>query len=537
MTRPIRPRDAVEPTGDDPQLLAQGAAPSGLELAQGAEPAPDSGHTPARAVGPTLRSGRLAGLPMWAAIWVVSWPVLGESFLTWLVGAVDTVVAAGLSRDAADAIGGAAYVAWLMGMVGLALGVGANALVARSVGKGRLAVANAAVGQAVLVALSLGAAVGLIVAIVAEPLGRMLGLTGEPLRLLVLYLRIVAFGTPALTVLESCNACLRGAGDAKRPLAVMVTINVINLVVSWSLAGADFRHATTLASGEVVTRTLIANPFPFHWGVAGIATGTVTAWVVGAIMVLTMLARGRGGVALFRRRLRPHWHTLRRIVRVGLPNFLETLGMWAGNFLVVMMVGAMRTEGALGAHIVAIRIEAVSFLPAFSMSLAAATLAGQWLGAGSAAMASRVILACVGVASVFMGAMGLAFLLAPEVITGWFTPQPEHLALTPQLLAITGWVQVPFAVGIVLRSALRAAGDARVVMWITWVCTWAIRLPLAFIISGVDLTIWGVTIHNPAPFGNNGLPGLWIGLCSEIVLRGALFWGRFLQGAWKTKRV
>ncbi len=531
MTTPPKQRDAVEQIGEDPQLLAQGAAPSGAELGAGA---------PRRAIAPgepALRSGRLAGLTMWAAIWVVSWPVLAESFLTWLVGAVDTVVAAGLSRDATDAIGGAAYIAWLMGMVGLALGIGANALVARSVGRGRLAVANAAVGQAVLVSLSLGVVVGLAVAVLAEPLGRLLGLEGEPLRLMMVYLRILAFGVPALTLMESCNACLRGAGDAKRPLAVMVTINIINLVLSWSLAGAAFRHASVLPSGEAVTRTLIENPFPFKWGVAGIATGTVCAWVAGAIIVLCMLARGRGGVSLSRRRLRPHWHTLRRIVRVGLPNFFETVGMWAGNFLIVMMVGAMATEGALGAHIVAIRIEAVSFLPAFSMSLAAATLAGQWLGAGSSAMASRVIMACVGVASVFMGAMGVCFLLVPHVITGWFTPQPEHLALTPQLLAITGWVQVPFAVGIVLRSALRAAGDAKVVMWITWVCTWLIRLPLAFLISGVDLRFGTFVVHNPAPFGNNGLPGLWIGLCSEIVLRGALFWLRFLQGKWKVMKV
>lgn len=519
----------VERLGEDPELLAVASAPSDLELrgTLGSK----------RAREPAIRTGRLAGLAMWPAIWLVSWPVLAESFLNWAVGAVDTVLAAAISREAADAMGGGAYITWLMAMVGMSLGVGANALVARAVGKGRLAVANAAVGQAVLVAVALGAGIGVGVALLAPLFAELLGLSGEAKGLMVLYLRILALCAPAMTVLESCTACLRGAGDTRRPLLIMIVVNLLNIVISWSLAGVDLKTTSVAPTGETIARVVVHNPIDLHWGVTGIAVGTAIAYTLGAVLAVGIVVRGRGGVKLTSRRLRPHWHTLRRIVRIGLPNYFETLGMWAGNFLVVMMVGAMRSTGALGAHIVAIRIEAISFLPAFSMSLAAATLAGQWLGAGSPAMASRVILACVGVSGAFMGLMGACFILFPRTIAGWFTPQPEHLTLVPQLLFITGWVQIPFGIGIVLRSTLRAAGDAKVVMWITWISTWLIRLPLAFLISGVDLRFGDFTLHNPAWFGDNGLPGLWIGLCLEIVIRGAIFSARFLQGRWKTMKV
>ncbi len=56
------------------------------------------------------------------------------------------------------------------------------------------------------------------------------------------------------------------------------------------------------------------------------------------LIVLAMVIRGSGGVRLRARRLRPHYHTLRRLVRVGLPNFLETFGMWIGNFAVILLV-------------------------------------------------------------------------------------------------------------------------------------------------------------------------------------------------------
>lgn len=483
-----------------------------------------------------IRSGRLAGLGMWASIWVLSWPILIDSLMNWLVGAVDTVLAAGVSAAATDGIGGGSYIVWFIAMLGMALGGGATALVSRSIGKGRRAVANAAVGQSILLGASLGVLVGILVACTAPLLARLLGLSPEAHSAMVTYLWIVAIAAPAVTVMEVGIACCRGAGDSFRPLLIMVMVNAVNVLISWSLAGVDLTRTTVNAAGEAITTTLIANPFPFDMGVKGIAIGTACAWALGALAVVALLVDGRTGVRLLGRRLKPHWITLRRLVRQAVPNFLETLGMWAGNFLIIMMVGWMLSPGLLGAHIVAIRIEAVSFLPGFAMSMAAATLVGQWLGAGSPRMAQKTAWACAGIASVFMGVMGGALMIWSRPITGLFSPQAIHLEYTPKLLFICGIIQVPFAMGMVFRSALRGAGDARVVMWLTWITTWGVRLPLAFFLSGVDPIIFGKTYHNPSPF-DGGLIGLWWALCLELVVRGAAFTGRFLQGRWKTKRV
>lgn len=483
----------------------------------------------------TLRTGKLAGLSLSASIWVLSWPILAESFLNWLVGAVDTVLSAAHSEPAADAIAGAAYMAWFMALVGQALGVGATALVSRSIGKGRLAVANAATAQSLLLAIALGLATSVLIFFSAPLFASALNLQGDARTHFLTYLRILCIAVPMTTVLNAGIACARGAGDSLRPLHIMLVVNLANVFLSWALSGVDpFKPSPDAAPSA---QPLFQNPFPFNLGVAGIAWGTSLSWTLGAILVLVLLSRGSSGVKLLSHRLKPHYHTTRRILRVGFPNFLETLGMFVGNFLVIMLVGAMGREGLLGAHIVAIRIEAISFMPGFAVSLAAATLVGQWLGAGNPHIASRAIIATSALASAFMGVMGVAFLLFPRYITALFTPQEAHLELTPQLLVITGFVQIPFAIGIVLRSALRGAGDAKAVMWLTWISTWAIRLPLAWLFSGVDIHLGSVTIPNPKPLGELGLPGLWIGLCAEIVIRGALFSFRFFQGKWKTAKV
>jgi len=490
----------------------------------------------------TIKSGRLAGLTMWHAIFVLSWPVLIESFLAALVGLVDTTLAAGLSEAATDAIGVASYFNWFVNLLGISLGIGATALVSRSIGRGRIAVANAALGQCLLIVLVAGfiGAVGIMV--FAPAIASALQLSDEAHPIAVNYMRILALGVPASTLIAGAIACLRGAGDSVTPLLLMLVINIVNVVLSFALSGVDFSVSHVTADGELVSNVVLANPFGFSMGTQGIAIATTAAWFVGAVFAIATLIRGKHDIRLMRKRLRPHWHTMRRLIRVALPNFFESFGMWAGNIIIIVFVGWMATPGLFGSHIVAIRIEAFSFMPGFAVSLAAATLAGQYLGADRPDLARKAILRCVGISTSIMFAFSIAFIFFPNQIVGMFSSQQLHLELTPKLLVICGLVQIPFAIGMTIRGAMRGAGDTKVVMLITWFSTYAVRIPLAWLFSGVDIPIGnGNVITNPAPlqehFDIHPLVGLWIGLSAELVIRFLLFLARFLHGGWSRIKV
>lgn len=507
------------------------------------EPPPLRRHQPRLDDRGRLISGRLAGLSLWGAIYVLSWPILVESFLNSLVGLVDTVLAAGLSEAATDAIGGASYILWFLSLIGLSVGIGATALVSRAVGGGKQAVANAALGQALLLSTTMGALVGVAVFAGAPLIAMALinvsdggdenaaAYLADARGALVVYLRWAAAAVPMNSIMLTGLACCRAAGDAYRPLWTMLIVNGVNIALSWALAGVDIARTRLNAEGEAVSTTLVHNPFPFDMGITGIAIGTFCAWTIGAVIVVGWLISGASGVRLRRRRLVPHWHTMRRLVRVGLPSFVESAGMWFGNFLILLLVGAFQIPGYLGSHIIAIRVESLSFLPGFSMGMAAATLMGQYLGAGSAPMAKKAAWACTSIASAFMGAMGLCFILFPRQIVGLMSQQEAHLEYTPTLLFMTGFIQIPFAIGLALRTGMRGAGDSKVVMFITWFSTYALRLPMAWFFSGIEVPLWG-GMHLPNPGPDWGLTGIWVGLLVELIFRGAMFLARFLHGGW-----
>lgn len=506
-----------------------------------------------------LTRGRLAGLSMNRAIWILAWPILLESYLNSLVGLTDTMLASQISAPATDAIGVASYFVWFIGLVAMALSTGATALVSRSIGKHRVSVANAAVGQTFVVAIVSGLIVGGLMAVFSPFIAGIVNLEGEAREAFVGYLRIVALGVPLSSILFSGIACLRGAGDSFRPLVAMAVCNVVNIGASYVLAGVPIQTTEISPAGiPIVTERLPAVP-GFELGIFGIAMGTLIAHTVGACMITAFLIRGRAGIKLKARRLKPHKITLLRLLRLGAPNFAESLGMWLGNFVIVMFVGWLAVgaraaggdgDGIFGAHIWAIRIEAFSFLPGFAMGMAAATLAGQYLGAGSAARARTAVLRCTFIGAGVMALMGAMFITIPEQIIGLFTAQPVHLELVPRLLIICGVVQIPFGIALVIRSALRGAGDVKFVMFLTWFSTYALRIPIAYALSGVDIyrevilengeAVQKLVFENPFPEiegVTGGLGGLWLGLCSELVLRGALFAGRFIHGGWTKVRV
>lgn len=535
--------ETVEPRGDAPGGTGREACYAGVDP-DAPEPRSSGyrGFPPAKGRAAPgldeqgrLRSGRLRGLTLNRAIWVLAWPIFIESLLNSMVGLTDTVLAAQLGADETDAIGGASYINWFIGLTAMAIGVGSTAIVSRAVGRGRTAVANAVVGQTILLQLVAGSIVAILIILGSGYIASALNMTEGATAAFESYMSIVALGVPMMGVMFGLIACARGAGDSLRPLLVMTVVNVVNIVVSFALVGTDLSR-TRLVDGEPVSRVIVANPFGFDLGVQGIAIGTVAAHAVGAILMLAIMIRGKTGVRLIRRRLRPHWHTIRRLVRQALPNYLETFGLWFGNAFVLLLVGLIGS-GALGSHIIAIRVEAFSFLPGFAMGTAAATLVGQYLGAGSVALARTAVLRCAFIAAAFMGTLGVLFLLFPRAIVGTLSSQEVHLENAPRLVMICGAVQIPFALAIVFRSAIRGAGDVRAAMVLTWTLTYAVRLPLVYALCGVAIPLGnGHSIANPFGF-EPSLAALWLAMCIELVIRGAAYTVRFAQGAWATKKV
>jgi len=478
------------------------------------------------------------GRSLLAGILIVGLPVLMQQILGATVGLFDKMLAGGLDEaivlPAMDGLGVGSYVGWFIGISMSGLGIGGQAIVARAIGRGDVAEAEQALGQAMVMSVAWGALVGVVFWWLAAPLATVCGVTGAAAVYLVEYVHVLAYSMPFCGLMMVGAMCLTGAGETLRPAVIAIIVNLVNVGFSWLLSGAELR----------LPGVVIPDLFGFDLDVAGIAAGTAIGYGVGGLLTVGLLLRGVRDLRLRFSLLNPVHSMIARVMRVGIPNFLEGISMWSANLGVLMMIGIvagrearlavtaasgegalagpMAGEGLVGAHIIAVQWESFSFLPGFAIGTAAAALAGQFLGAGNVAMARRAVFVCTAVAIVLMGSLGVVYMFFGQPLTELISTQSKHLGLVPELLFICGITQVFFAVSMVVRQALRGVGDTVWTFTITTVSCYGIRLPAAW--------IFGIVM-------DLGLVGIWIALCGELAVRACLFLARFLHGGWAAKRV
>jgi putative MATE family efflux protein len=301
------------------------------------------------------------------------------------------------------------------------------------------------------------------------------------------YLSTLCWLCPAVGVMLAATHALRGIGDTRTPFYAMVVVNLVNLGLSW---------------------LFVFGPAPWGgMGVRGLALGTVLAWVVGMVVVLVFLlfrdGKAKDGdsveLSLRRCRLVPEWPMMKRILRVGAPQALEMLGMWAIHSITLRFVAGLAPDGTLGAHLIAIRVESMSFLPGLAIGTAGAALTGQYLGAQNPEKAAKAVRVCWRYAVLLMTLFGVLFLMWPEelvrvIVPGGGADVALLVSMAAPLVFLCGLNQPVLATALVLKSSLRGAGATRLVMtysFSTMILFRGILVPVAVIYFGAGLfAIW-----------------------------------------------
>lgn len=223
--------------------------------------------------------------------------------------------------------------------------------------------------------------------------------------------------------------------------------------------------------------------------------------------------------------LRPDGSVMRRILRIGAPQSMEIAGMWMIHAFGIRVIESIPVTGVLGAHILAIRVESLSFLPGFAIGTAAAALTGQYLGAGSRKMAVKAVRMCWLVAVVLMSGMGVVFFFFRRGLIGMLVPGSElHIDLAAPLLVVCAVTQPFFATNIIMKTSMRGAGDTRRVM------VWSFGSMLIYRVG----VLWWLSV---AKAGEFTLTWVWVVLSLDLFTQAILFSILHFRGKWLDARV
>jgi putative MATE family efflux protein len=409
-------------------------------------------------------------------------PALGALAAEPLYVLVDTAIVGHLGTTPLAALAIAATVLSSAFTVFNFLTYGTTARVARLHGAGEDAEAAAVGSQALWLAVAIGLVLGVLIVAFAEPLVTLMGGRGAVAAGATTYLRISAIGAPCFMIASAGQGFLRGMGDLRTPLVVLVVAHSTNVVLELLFV------------------------YGFGWGLAGSAWGTVIAQLgMGAAFVAV---QWRAGLE------RPDVARMRPLIRVGGEIAVRTTAL-LGSFLVASAVLARVGEASLAAHQIAFQLFIFLALVLDALAISAQVIVGRALGAGDArgarAAAVRVIGWSIAAGSVF----GIALAATAGVLPGLFSTD----ALVRERAGEIWWIFVALmpANGAVfaLDGILIGASDTAYLMW-SMLAASALFVAIASLALALG---WGIV-------------GVWAGLDVLIAARLALLGFRFAGRRW-----
>ena len=451
-----------------------------------------------------MKQRNAAALPweMVPTIFALAWPTMLEQLMQTAVQYIDTAMVGSLGTYATAAVGATSTINWLIGSTISALGVGFLSFVSQACGAGDAEKARKASSQAVLATLAVGILFTALTLGLSSRVPVWMQVDASIQTLASRYFFILYTPMLARAATIVFGTLLRAVGDTKTPMRVGILVNLVNVVLNFLLI-----YPTRQWMGITL--------YGAGWGVIGAAAASAVSFLVGGICITAALwkhplisPRGQS--------LRPDGAILRPCLKVALPNALQRFGTSLGYVAFASMINSLG-DVATAAHTIANTVESAFYIPGYGMQTAAATLAGNALGARDDRRIRRLAQMIIFIEVVLMLISGSAlFLFAPNMMQ-LFSKDAMVIALGATVLRMVAVSEPFYGVSIIIEGMMQGMGNT--------------VLPFIFGISGM----WGIRIIGTficTQLLGMGLVSAWACMIAHNLLLFLMFLVCYVTGRW-----
>ena len=391
--------------------------------------------------------------PLAGKILLFALPLMLSSLLQLLFNAADVVVVGRFAgKEALAAVGSNGSLINLFINLFIGLSVGTNVVIARDLGAGKPDNVRRSVHTSITVSL----VSGIVLMVAGTTLARqMLELMSSPpdvIDLAALYLRIYFLGMPGNLLYNFGAAILRAKGDTRRPLYYLTAAGIINVVLNLIFV------------------------VPLKMSVAGVALATIISQYISAALVLLTLIREDGVMHLDLKALSIDWHTVKRILRVGLPAGLQSTLFSISNVVIQSSINSFGSVVIAGSS-ASSNIEGFIYPCTNAFHQAALTFISQNYGAGRCKRVDRIAILCLCYSAIMSLTVGNLIYCFGEPLIALYAPgEPEVIA---QAIVRMGYIAVfHFLCSFmdVMVGILRGIGHSIIPMIVSLIGSCAFRL-------------------------------------------------------------
>jgi len=319
-----------------------------------------------------------------------------------------------------------------------AMGGGISSSVARALGAGNRAAAEAAAAHALVIALGMATLFAVVLVGFGRPIFGALGGSGGALDRAVTFANILFLGCFAHWIGNTLASVLRGTGDMKTPGYALVAAAALQIPLTGALTLGWFGLPAL--------------------GIRGPALAAVISFALAAVWMLSKLLGPKAALRLHWPRGGFKWVAFRDILKVGLIACLVVI-LTNGTVLVVTGLIGREGDGAIAGYGIGSRLEYMLIPISFGIGATLTALVGTNIGARQYERAQRLAWTGAAMAGGIAAVIGLVVAMCPDLWLGLFTADPKALASGRHYLSIVGPAYGFFGVAMALYFASQGTGE------------------------------------------------------------------------------
>lgn len=390
--------------------------------------------------------------PLLKKIFLFAIPLAVSSILQQLFNYADlAVVGRFAGRSAMAAVGANSSIVNLFVTLFVGLSVGANVIIARSIGEGREDKIHDALQTSILVAIVSGFIILALGMIFSLPIHRVISTPEDVIDGAVLYVRIYVLFAPFIMLYNFGAAILRSKGDTKRPLLALTAGGIMNVILNLIFV------------------------IVFHMGVAGVAIATGISNLVSAVIVIYCLCKEVGPMKLDLMHLyvtKPH---LWLLVRIGIPAGFQNMLFSISNVVIQSAVNQFGAAGIAGTT-VAVNFDVIAYYIMVAFIQTNVTFIGQNYGAGNMKRCREIFWKTLVSCAVIVLAYNVLMTLTSPWTAQIFSKDPEVLEYALYRIRHVHLLQVIVVFYELTAGAMRGLGYSTIPAVITVFGTCLFRL-------------------------------------------------------------
>jgi putative MATE family efflux protein len=396
------------------------------------------------------------------AILLLAVPMVLEMLMESVFAIADIYFVSKLGSKAVAAVGITESVMTIVYSLAFALSSAATAIVSRRIGEKNPEAASNAAFQSILAGIALSLPISLAGIFFADDILRLMGAEKSLITAFSSYTQIMLAGNVSITLLFIINGVIRSSGDAAISLRVLVFGNLINIILD-----------PLLIFG--------IGPFP-ELGITGAAVATNIGRGLAVVFQFYILFSGKHRIKLKLSSLKPDFKIIGQLFRLSLGSAAQNMISTSSWIFLVRILSSFGSEVVAG-YTVGIRVIIFTLLPSFGLSNAASALVGQNLGAKQPERAEKSVWITARYNMVFLGVMGLMFILYPEF---WISLLSDDLIVIKhgaECLQTISYGFISYGFGMVMINSFNGAGDTLTPTKVCLIAFWLIEIPLAWLFS------------------------------------------------------